>query len=399
MTKSKIVISVETLYSGGAESFAIRLANSLCVQFEVYLIVTQGNLVDQSVAKKLKHDVRLVQIVFLFEWLIRKFDSFLLLLGLDISIRNSLVTDRVRQFLALKGIDIIHSNQFKVDLIFVNANKSLRIRHVITVHGDYLNFSERSKQKTLRILNFEKKAKMVFDAVDKIVYISDHQMAFINAEPGLSTNAGKAVKIYNGIETPTEHMAPSNFGGFKRKDFVFGMVARGIPEKGWEEAIKSFLRIHTNSMQLVLVGKSPYLDELKKVFKHEDIHFAGYSENPMDWIGIFDVGLLPSTFASESLPTSVIEYLMMGKPVIASDKGEIRKMLENNSASCGIVLAVRDNQIAEHELAAAMELMWRDKELYKKMAVNTKKVAVHFDIKTCVDAYIRVYHSLMQRQS
>lgn len=399
VTKPRIVISVETLLAGGAESFAIRLANSVSSKFEVYLIIIQGNLVDRSVANKLKDDIHLVEVTFPFEWLIRKFDSGLLRLDIDFSLRGILCDFYVRRFLIAKQIKIIHTNQFKVDYVFNRANEELRIPHIITVHGDYLNFSERSKHKGLRIRHFREKARNVIQSVNKIVYISDHQYEFLISELALPAISNKALKIYNGVLLENGDHASATPSGFRRKDFVFGMVARGIKEKGWEEAIQAFLKIHAPRLQLILVGGSTYLDELRRAYSHPDIHFAGYSENPTEWIRLFDVGLLPSTFASESLPTSVIEYMMMGKPVIASDKGEIKKMLKRDNESCGIVLSVNDNQIAEHELAAAMELLWRDKELYQKMADNTKKLAEYYDMKNCADAYIGVYHSLMQNQS
>jgi glycosyltransferase involved in cell wall biosynthesis len=399
MTKRRIVVSVETLLSGGAESFAIRLANSLCSQFDVYLVVIQGRLIDVSVANKLKVGVHLVKVIFSFEWLIQKFDSIFLRLGVDISIRNFLTRDFLRRFLSSNQIEIIHSNQFKVDYIFSLANTSLGLPQVITVHGDYLNFSERNRKGELGILQFDKKAKQVLNAVDKIVFISDHQREFLRSTLGPQAIDSKIVKIYNGVEIePVGSVSPSRVE-FAKKDFVFGMVARGIKEKGWEEAIKSFIKLHVPGLQLVLVGKSAYLDELKKKYPHEDIHFVGYSENPGEWIELFDVGLLPSTFASESLPTSVIEYIVMGKPAIASDKGEIRNMLQMGVDRCGIVLEVKNDRVDESELAEAMKLLWGDKKLYQVMARNTRKFATYFDMKNCLNAYVGVYDSLTQNQS
>src|SRR6185437_13149544 len=89
------------------------------------------------------------------------------------------------------------------------------------------------------------------------------------------------------------------------------------------------LQLNTEKAHLVLVGESTYLQTLKNNFaQHQTIHFIGESKNPLEWVNIFDVGLLPSTYASESLPTVVIEYLCCNKPVIASDAGEIVNMIQ-----------------------------------------------------------------------
>jgi hypothetical protein len=74
---------------------------------------------------------------------------------------------------------------------------------------------------------------------------------------------------------------------------------------------------------LVLVGSSDYLDGLRAATTNPRVHFVGFAPNPIDWVRLFDVGLLPSYFASESLPNCVAEYLFCGAPVVATRIGEI----------------------------------------------------------------------------
>jgi glycosyltransferase involved in cell wall biosynthesis len=78
---------------------------------------------------------------------------------------------------------------------------------------------------------------------------------------------------------------------------------------------------------LVLVGSSDYLDGLRAATTNPRVHFVGFAPNPIDWVRLFDVGLLPSYFASESLPNCVAEYLFCGAPVVATRIGEIPQML------------------------------------------------------------------------
>ncbi len=390
----KLLIGIETLLPGGAETFVIRLSNALSSKFEVTLFVVCGQKVDSRLLNGQTDKFRLKGCTFPFEFFLRKMDGLLLRIGIDFSVRDWLVIRRLRNIVKRERFTILHSNQYKVDYLVFQANKTLHITHLTTIHGDYLNFWQQSKRGTLRILNFESKAVELLSHIGGIVYISDHQLNFFISEWKLFFTDRRVVKIYNGIELTLSDSDSTASPDFKKEEFVFGMVARGIREKGWEIAIKSFISVYTPGAQLVLVGNGEYLDYLKSIYQHPAIYFVGYSADPIEWIRLFDVGLLPSTFASESLPTSIIEYLMMGKPVIASDKGEIRNMLEREDGCSGIVLEVHENAIVQSDLIRAMESLMHSPELRRKMAVCATRHAAAFSLQECVDSYLSFYRLL-----
>lgn len=389
--KNAIVIAVETLLSGGAELFAVRMANGLISHYNVSLVVVNGDMVDTRVSAKLSSEVDLYRIRFSTDSLIRKIDSLLLKLRIDFSFRQFLTERRVRKILANQNPLVLHTNQFKVDHLFTRANKELRARHIITIHGDYINFYKQFREGNLRILNYLRKAKRVLSTVDGIAYISDHQLRFFLEEWKLTTIVEKVRKIYNGLDKITKSNTDEFANNFERKGFVYGMVARGIKEKGWEIVIRSFLSLNRPNAQLILVGESAYLDKLKSEYVHENVYFTGYSSNPMDRISLFDVGLLPTTFPSESLPTSIIEYLVMGKPVIASDAGEIKNMVIQHNKEAGIVLHIDGGVISEEELTRAMRKLMDDKNLYSKFQKETTQHAKAFDLNACVTSYLNFY--------
>jgi glycosyltransferase involved in cell wall biosynthesis len=141
-----------------------------------------------------------------------------------------------------------------------------------------------------------------------------------------------------------------------------------------------------------LVGQSDYLDSLQQKYReHTNIHFVGHSDKPLDWINIFDVGLLPSTYASESLPTAVIEYLCCNKPVIASDAGEIRNMLQKDGQEAGIIIPIKNNDIENVLLVNAMQQYMDDKALYARHSANAAVCFKQFDMDECADKYLDLY--------
>jgi len=241
----------------------------------------------------------------------------------------------------------------------------------------------------LQILDFEKKVKSVLTSLDEIVYISDHQFSFFRDYFPMAYLEEKFHKIYNGIELPIS--SPGSHEA-SPTSFTFGMVARGIREKGWEISVQSFLSLNLSNAQLILVGESSFLNELRKKYTDARIIFVGYSVNPKEWIEKFDVGLLPTTFPSESLPTSIIEYLAMGKPVIASDVGEIKKMLIQDGRSAGIVLQVIDGKIDGNQLTDSMKSLALNRSFYKSLKSETYSCSKIFDIHQCARLYLNLYN-------
>ena len=117
------------------------------------------------------------------------------------------------------------------------------------------------------------------------------------------------------------------------------MASRGVKLKGWAKAIEAFGRLAPGTAELVLVGEGAHLNELRARPVPRGVRFAGFSDNPVDQIADSDVCLLPSEFPHESLPTAVMEYLCCGKPVIATDVGEIGAMIRTPDGQyAGILL-------------------------------------------------------------
>lgn len=389
--KPEILLGVETLQPGGAEAFVLRLANGLASHYHVRIFVVYGDKIDQRFISRQKPRFDLEAFSIPFDWFIRKADSLLSRLRIDFGLRDFFVRARLRKILSRGSVTVLHSHQFKVDYVFCQANSRYNIPHFTTIHGDYINFYQRIKKGTLNILNFPAKVSMVLSQLNGIAYISDHQLQFMSREFGAHDLDKKVHKIYNGLES---HIPGHDAAlAFTKKNFVFGMVARAIPEKGWECAIQAFLQLGGSGNQLVLVGEGEYLDTLKQKYDHPEIYFVGYSNNPMQWISHFDVGLLPTTFPSESLPTTVIEYLMMGKPVVATEVGEIRNMINQHGTSSGILLSATDGKVSVNECAGAMRKLLDDKRMYNELSLAAKEHAKAFDMEQCIVKYLNLYEA------
>lgn len=391
-----ILLATEVIVPGGAEAFVLRLSKAF--KDKGHSVVVFGFYEDQgdsSIATAIAPGVELVWAKYPMPVFLRKIDGLLFRLKIDRSVRNYFVKRSLKKLVKERKVEIMHSHLLKVDAMCLKVGAELDIPVVTTIHGDYLQFYNKLRSGIpIPLLNYSKKAATNLKDVKKIVCISDKQLAFFDAVfPGQT--GGKLTKIYNGYQgkPPSDNKSAMRAKlGIKSTDFVYGMVSRGIAEKGWQTAIDALLALEGNDNHLVLVGDGEYLTGLKEQYKNNrQIHFTGNSSSPLEWIDIFDVALLPSVYASESLPTVVIEYLYCGKPVIASDAGEISNMLQVAERQAGIIIPIKDGQISAAEVKTAMIRYKTDKTLYKNHSSNTAVCFEQFDMDKCINRYMNIY--------
>jgi glycosyltransferase involved in cell wall biosynthesis len=174
------------------------------------------------------------------------------------------------------------------------------------------------------------------------------------------------------------------------------MIARGIPDKGWEIAILAFLLLNRKNIQLILIGESQYLQYLREKYPCPTIIFQGFSSDPLKAVQQFDVGLFPSYYASESLPTTIIEYLLSGKPVITSDVGECATMITHNGDLGGIILPIEKGIPEVNDLVSAMKRFLDDHLYYIHCSTIARSASKKFEMKFCMNEYIKMYKNLVE---
>jgi glycosyltransferase involved in cell wall biosynthesis len=375
----KIFIVTETLLTGGAELFTLRLCDALSRRgHTVTLFTLRPDLIDPRLTENFKSlDNKHVSL-----WKIKAaalLDRICQKINLPLSLTEILNSRFIKKRIELSTPDAIHSHLVTADLTIIRANKAARVRHISTIHGDYIQAIKKGDKA------IGKHIQKAVKEIDSIVVISDEQTAVLTS---YSTAFKKKIhKAYNGYPEPLLMPEPSTTSTFN-----FGMIARAIPEKGWEQAILAFLKIKAQNARLILFGEGAYLKKLRKKYSDSRIIFAGYSKDPLQAINQIQAGLLPSYYDAESLPTTIIEYLAMSKPVIASSVGEIPRMLETEANGlAGILIDSSQPGKMVDELYNAMNRLMLDTELYQQLTANCNNAFQKFSMDRCVDAYLSFY--------
>lgn len=288
------------------------------------------------------------------------------------------------------GIELVHSHHASVDHFFAMGRLRTRetTRHVITTHGMY-----ESMDADIFATNVVRMAPKI----DKWVYIADKNL--VPFEERNIFSAARFTKIGNGMTRPEINPVDRDSLNIEPDAFVICLASRALIEKGWREAIRMTEQarsISGKSIHLVLLGDGPVYDELLREKLPDHVHLMGFQQNAVDFYAMADAGILPTRFQGESFPLTVIECLMVGRPVIASDLGETRNMLTNDDGEvAGYVLPLEKDRFPVAAAARHLADLVMDRELYARKQELAVTLAPRFDMERVLDEYGAVYTEVL----
>jgi glycosyltransferase involved in cell wall biosynthesis len=389
-----IVVVSETLGTGGAETFVLRLATALTERGErVCIFVLRPDLIDPALTSMLPKEVRVEAARITGLRFLLKLDGILFDLGVPLSLMRRAQTRRLERFLRSVEANIIHSHLITSDIVSARAGRRVGVPVATTMHGDYRLIEHRGFNRSARIRRFREVLAELDRSLSAVICITDSQRANSDQYFPRLTSMGRIRKIYNGYAVPAALPSlPKIMREIPPSAFVIGMVSRGIREKGWEILIAAFQSLDLPDSRLVLVGDGDYIRHSRRIVRDERILFAGNVLDPLSYIARFDVACLPSQYSAESLPTVIIEYLCLGKPVIASDVGEIGNMLDARSDSpAGLLIQLGSTEQMIEGMKAALLRIYHAGAQRTIWATNAKNAALKFNMDECAGAYLSVY--------
>ncbi|UVK44420.1 glycosyltransferase [Mesorhizobium sp. AR07] len=289
------------------------------------------------------------------------------------------------------GIELVHSHHAWVDVSLATLLLGYpAIRHLVTTHGMYEMMTSEQLESLMPVLQRR---------IDRIVYTAEKNLKAFS--PEFRQDKGFH-RIDNAL--PAKHISPISRAelSLSPEDFVFCCVARAIPDKGWEEAIRAAIWANAQSgrrIRLLLIGEGPEADRLRPQYDNECVRFIGFRPNIRDYFAAADIGLLPSRFKGESAPLVLIDCLLSGKPVLASDVGEIRSMLDSPAGLAGEVFELSDWQIDVPALGEIMRRLANDDHVYKEILDRVPVAAVKFEMSRMLLEYEDIYRNILRSSS
>ncbi|MCI0734899.1 MAG: glycosyltransferase [Beijerinckiaceae bacterium] len=150
-------------------------------------------------------------------------------------------------------------------------------------------------------------------------------------------------------------------------------------------------------VNLVIPGGGPDYAELCGLYRNTDgVKFLGCQREIMAFYTMCGCSLIPARFPGESYPLTIIEAILMERPVVAAVTGEIRRMIERGGVSAGIVVPyVEENGEFIDIVAAGMQQMLDDGQ-HARLASGAARIKRLDDFGKLVSQYERRFREAAQ---
>lgn len=250
----------------------------------------------------------------------------------------------IRALIKKYNPDIVYAHSSKAGAITRVADIGLKNHCIYNPHGWAFNMRCSAKKKAM----YTAIEKIAAPFCDKIICISDAEKQ--SALDKKICREDKLQVIFNGVDI--EAYENEVHGAVKRKDlnipedaFVVGMVGRISPQKAPDVFVKmaKHVKDEVPNAHFIIVGNGNQEDEIRKYAEDNDfsnsLHITGWVDNPMSYVELFDVACLLSRW--EGFGLALPEYMMAGKPIVASRVDAIPNIIRNGEN--GLLVEVDDD--------------------------------------------------------
>jgi glycosyltransferase involved in cell wall biosynthesis len=191
--------------------------------------------------------------------------------------------------------------------------------------------------------------------------------------------AKKIVVIHTGIELPPLRRRP------KSEAFVVGHMGAFTAEKGQDVAIAAARDLPR--VQFILAGEGPRLGDLRRAAP-SNVSFPGFIEDHAAFFARLDLFVMPSR--SEAWGLAALEAMAHGVPVIASDIGGLREIVELGRS--GWLVPAGDASA----LARAIQEAVADPLRLCKAGLAARERAALFSVETMAEQTEQFYRRLLR---
>ena len=150
--------------------------------------------------------------------------------------------------------------------------------------------------------------------------------------------------------------------------------------------MKDVVKKHPEA-KLLLAGNGSEHDNLVKLIEElnlgNNVELLGYRTDIQDYVNICD--LIVSASHREGLPLNIMEAMICGKPVIASDNRGHRELIKDNEN--GILVDLKNN----NGFIDSINLLIDNKDIATKFSINNLKRIETFKVDGVKDELIKIY--------
>ncbi|MBU1061107.1 MAG: glycosyltransferase family 4 protein [Candidatus Omnitrophica bacterium] len=364
----RILLLTTHLNIGGISTYTVTLAKALKAKGESVFVASSGGvLVPELTAGDVSH------------------------LKVDLSTKSELspkvfrAVFEITKIVKAVDIDVIHAQTRVAQVVGFFVSRLCKVGFITTCHG----FFRKNIGRTL-LPSWGERVIAISDAVQS------HLLSYFRVD------RHKVALIYNGIDvkkflrdfSEKEKDDLKDRFGIKKDHSIIGTISRFTPDKGHDVLLYALYNIlkQKPNVQLVFVGEGKeYLNIVNLAYRlnlTENVIFIKPQINTVNILSILDVFMFAPR-RKEGLGIAAIEALAAGKPVVATDVGGIRNVIEDG-VNGFLVPPSRPEFLVEPTLK-----LLKQKELYKKMSQAGREIVIErFSINGMVDKVAELYREI-----
>jgi glycosyltransferase involved in cell wall biosynthesis len=265
---------------------------------------------------------------------------------------------------------------------------------ICTLHG-IPNVGIRTRKHKIVWWIYDVIERFSLNRVDRLVAVDQRTKEYYEKrQPALKD---KITMIPVGIDTdvfkPMDKEKMRKKYGFHQEERIILYIGRFSIEKGLDLLLKAFNKVDFKipNCRLVLVGKGSETNKLKDIIGAQKINNITFMDPVLhekipEIMNCADVFTLTSSY--EGMPTVVLEALACGVPVVATDVGDVKKVVLNDKTGH----LIKDRQIEKIEGGILMVL--RDER--EGVCRDCVAVAVKYSWENISEYIIKEYHDLLK---
>lgn len=291
----------------------------------------------------------------------------------------------VRGALRARRPTLAHSHEFTMGVLGGVASWSLRVPHVLTMHGGRY-YATRTDRRLALSWSARRSAAVVAVSRTVAAQLTDD----------LRPRPRRIEVIPNGI--PPVAADPATLReelGLPPDARLIVTVGNLYAVKGHADLLRALARLSHAlpwPVHLAIAGRGPEEDGLRQLATSlglgARVHLLGLRADVPGILRTADVFALPSH--SEALPLALLEAMRTGLPIVATAVGDVPHALAQGNA--GVLVAPRDIPA----LTDALRRLLTEPAVARSLADQAQSVAADtYDIARMVDRYLSLYQSIL----
>ncbi|WP_034920700.1 glycosyltransferase [Gillisia sp. CAL575] len=379
----RVLFLIDTLLTGGAEKSLVSIASKFTQVEPVFVHIYDGNFLEKS---------------------LKGFGIKVFSLGVKRNYNFDDATARLLPILQEVKPDIIHSTLFNSDIVA----RRIKAKYPVLLINSFVNnsytaqrYSNSSIINKFKLFLFQQYDKFSASNVD--LFISNSEAIKLTNASALNIPHQKIKVIHRGREISqfqpiSSHQKESLKRELKLSDeTVLLNVGRLLERKGQMDLLVAFKKLVLTqpNLKLLIAGEGSFKNNLKEFIDNNGlaskVMLLGNRNDISDLLQLADYFIFPSWY--EGLPGSLIEAMMAGTPIVASD---IPENLECISRKTGLIFETKNSDDLKTKIITALN----DRDGMLEKSRLAKLVALEkFDINKIASVYEKTYLDLIEKKS